>query len=251
MPVIIPRVYPRDDYVEVVFDIKLYEGGNSNRFVFDFYFSDPGKNVDVMDYEVVFDDFIAFLASNNTTSLDKNTNMSGQMQSSNKKVYQLDLVHIDVTKKKLEANEPEKATVLNLKENDIAPPLTRSNSDANAFNNYAYDDIKNAKLAFSTISEFTSAGGRNQQTFTIRGHLDLLNMCCAYPDGSYDPTLAVEGVWVKVNIRMPLGDTGRYIPFYYTGWYELVTITNIFENGKFIQQLSVTASEMAERQGIS
>jgi hypothetical protein len=49
---------------------------------------------------------------------------------------------------------------------------------------------------------------------------------------------------------MPLGDTGRYIPFYYTGWYELVTITNIFENGKFIQQLSVTASEMAERQGI-
>ena len=250
MPIIIPRVYPRDDYIEVIFDIKLYEGGSSNRFTFDFYFADPGKNVDVMDYEVVFDTMTSYLAYHSTTSLDKNTNMTGQMQTANKKAYQLDLIHIDVTKKKLEANEPEKATVLNLKSNDIAPPLTRSNSDANAFNDYAYKNVVESKIALSTVSEFVSAGGRNQQTFTIRGHLDLLNLCCAYPDGSFDPTLAVEGVWVKVNIRMPLGDTGRYIPFYYTGWYELVTITNIFENGKFIQQLSVTASEMAERQGI-
>lgn len=249
LPVIIPRVYPKDDVVEVIFDIKLYEGGSTNRYTFDFYFSDTGKNVDVMDFEAVFDNMQSYIANYCTTSLDKNTNLSAQMQNANKKVYQLDLVHVDVTKKKLEANEPEKATVLNLKANDIAPPLTRSNSDANAFSNYAYTNVVESKLAFSAISEFGSAGGRTQQTFTIRGHLDLLNLCCAYPDGSYDPKLAVEGVWVKVNIRMPLGDTGRYIPFFYTGWYELTGITNIFENGKFIQQLTVVASEMAERQG--
>lgn len=248
MPIIIPRVYPRDDYVEVIFDIKLYEGGSTNRYEFDFYFSSPGKNVDVLDFEVVFDDLTAYFA-NNTTSLDKNTNMTGQMQKSNPKTYQLDLIHIDVTKKKLESNEPEKATVLNLKPNDIAPPLTRSNSDANAFNDYAYNDIKNAKMAFATLSDFASSGGRCQQAFSIRGHLDLLNACCAYPDNTVNMELATAGVWIKVNIRMPLGDTGRYIPFYYTGWYDVTAITNIFEHGKFVQQLTVQCSELAEFTG--
>lgn len=247
MPLIIPRVYPKDDVVEVIFDIKLYEGGSTNRYEFDYYFSDAGKNVDVMDFEVVFEAMQSYISTSSTLGLDRSTNISGQLPTKNPKVYQLDLVHKDITKKKLEANEPEKATVLHQKANDIAPPLTRSNSDANAFNDIAYSDLKNTRVAFSTVSELVSAGGVHQQTFTIRGHLDLLNACCAYPDNTANMEMAVSGVWLKVNIRMPLGDTGRLIPFFYTGWYELISITNIFEGGKFLQQLSVVGSESAER----
>jgi hypothetical protein len=245
MPVIQANVCPREDVVEVIYDVKLYKGGG-DKYEFDYFFTDPGRNVDVMNFEVVFPNMEAYIANNSNSGYDKNINASALAPTKATKTYQLDMVHEDKTKHRLESLEPERRA-LNLLPKDIAPPLAKTQADRNGHNITPLTEVKQSRLAFSTATEMGSAGAYPQQTFTIRGHLDILNACCGYPEqGSENEQFGTtQGLWVKVNIYMPVGDTGERLQFFYTGWYEVVTVTNIFSGGKFIQQLMVCAKEQS------
>ena len=61
-------------------------------------------------------------------------------------------------------------------------------------------------------------------------------------DATVNPQWMSTPTLVKVNIRMPV-DTNdvntEYEPFWYTGYYNLMTVDNIFEEGEFIQELGM------------
>jgi hypothetical protein len=199
-----------------------------------------------MQFEVVFPNMDAYIANNSNSGYDKNVNASALAPTKATKTYQLDMVHEDKTKHRLESLEPERRS-LNLLSKDVAPPLAKTQADRYGHNITPLTEVKQSRLAFSTATEMGSAGANPQQTFTIRGHLDILNACCGYPEqGSANEQFGTtQGLWVKVNIYMPVGDTGERLQFFYTGWYEVVTVTNIFSGGKFTQQLMVCAKEQS------
>jgi hypothetical protein len=241
MPVIVPRIYPKDDVVEIVYDIEIYRGGGTNEYIFDYYFSDAGKNVDVMQFDVVFSKMFAALPTSSNKGTDKYVNLSATCSKEVVETYSLDIVHSDVTKHRNESLRPEKRK-LNFLKNDVAPLITCGVNDRNGHNIHTVGDVKDARLAIDTASAFLAATGNTQSTFVIRGHLDFLNLCCGYPDGSVIPYGVKDGLWIKINIYMPAPD-GTRRQFYYTGWYQVFGITNQFSGGKFTQSLVVQAIE--------
>ena len=144
MPVIQANVCPREDIVEVIYDVKLYRGGG-DKYEFDYYFTDPGRNVDVMQFEVVFPNMEAYIANNSSSGYDKNVNASALAPTAATKTYQLDMVHEDRTKHRLESLEPERRA-LNLLPKDIAPPLAKTQSDRNGHNITPLTEVKQAVL---------------------------------------------------------------------------------------------------------
>ena len=243
MPVIVPRVHMKDDEVEVVYEVKVYKGGASDKFEFDYFFSDPGKNVDVMQYEVVFENMMAYITAASNTGHDKYVNSSATVPSEAPITYQKDIVHQDITRERIYSLAPERISIGNVKKNDVGPLCSKNVNDRNGHNIAPVGDVKSIRLAFDAAKEFVAAGANPQQTFVIRGHLDLLNICCAYPDGTRHMYGTTNGVWIKVNIWMPIGDTGEKRQFFYKGWYQLLSITNNFSGGKFTQQLTMMAVE--------
>lgn len=243
MPMIVPRVLMKKDVVEMIYDIKVYRGGKAASFTFDYYFSDVGKNIDVMQFEVVYENMLSYIASYSNAGQDKHTNSSGTCASEVPTVYQRDIVHEDKTKHRLEGLRVEKTPLKGVKPNDVLPPASSNSAIQTGLSTHPVGDVKSVKLATDASLAFMSAGANPQQTFTIRGHLDLLNLCAAYPDGTNTMFGTNNGVWIKVNIWMPLGDSGIKKQFFYTGWYQLLSITNHFSNGMFTQQLHVIAMD--------
>jgi hypothetical protein len=243
MPMVVPRVLMKPDVVEMIYDIQLYKGGSAAKFTFDYYFSDVGKNVDVMQYEVVYENMLAYIATYSNAGQDKHTNSSATCASEVPTVYQRDIVHEDKTKHHLESLRVEKKPLTGIRANDVLPPASANSAIQTGLSTHPVGDVRSVKLATDASLAFMAAGASAQQTFTIRGHLDLLNLCAAYPDGSNNMFGTNNGVWIKVNIWMPLGDSGIKKQFYYTGWYQLLSITNHFANGQFTQQLHVIAMD--------
>jgi hypothetical protein len=235
MPVIVPRVYPKAGEVEVIYDVKLYKGGGP-KFEFDYFFAGAGKNVDILSYEVAFTNLWVWMATRTDWSLDYNVNMSATMPTYDTKTFVNNIVHPDTTREMIYGLEAKK-TPINMFDNDVAYLATIPHIEKHGFNIHSSADVPAVRSAYDSFAAFN--GSINpQQTMTIRGNLDIFNLCTAYPDGEKDMLNVTEGAWIKINTYM-MDDLGNRHQFYYTGYWGLLSVVNIFSGGKFIQQLTM------------
>ena len=234
MPVIVPRVHMKDGEIEVAFDVKVYKGGG-DKFEFDYYFAGAGKNVDILQYEVVFNNLNAWLRTATDMSTDKHSDFSATGATYNTPYWVENLVHPDITREQLYNLVPMKNTIEAFK-NDIAYLPSSYQQDKFGFNSMPVKNVSSIRMA-TNASVIEKGAIRPQQEVLIRGHLDLFNACCAYPDGSRDMFGTTDSLWIKINIFMV--ENGIRRPFFYTGLWMLTGIENIFSNGKFTQKLSM------------
>lgn len=234
---VIPRLLMKNDCVELHYDIGFYEGGGEDLYTFDFMFAEPGKNVDVLNFDLKANSLAAWFAGNAEHGADKQINSSSTLPSQDPKSYSENTMTRDLTRSTL-YTVVEKSQIPT-KSGDMAYLNSMPRTEKAGLNKYEFKALPATRLMFSTIAD---AHGITDPllTFTIRGHLDLLMRGIVYPDGS-DPGKPPAGTkkptQIKVNINSP--DEG-HPPFFYTRKYLLLGITNQFSGGKFIQQLQVS-----------
>lgn len=228
LPVYQTFYYLKDDTLNIDYNIRLYEG-RGETFEFDYYFS--GKNVDVLEFEIRFPNMIAWMSSS-ISGTELNRNSASQLPSENPEFYCKNVVHQDITRDNIYSAPVEQKQIPALK-GDIAygPAVNRAEGAGHV--KLEFQAVPSARLAFESIGQACSALD-TQLTFTIRGHYDLLNKVITQPDGSSIGFGVDKGVWIKVNIFNKDGS-----PFFYTGYYRLITIDNIFSDGKFTQLITV------------
>jgi hypothetical protein len=124
------------------------------------------------------------------------------------------------------------------KSNDVALLAPVIPQDQKGYIAYKPETIASKRLAFETMS---LAGGavETKVSMIIRGHLGILELCFGSPDPIAEryPLGVLNGLWVKVKI---LQDGEE---FFYTGFYAVMQIENIFTDGKFTQVLHMTMME--------
>jgi hypothetical protein len=242
---VIPKFNSKENYLELNYEVGFYEGGGDDLYIFDFMFSEPGKNVDVLDFDIAMTSLRAWYT---TTShgIDGDSGWSSRMPKQDPKKFGDDIIVPDVRKDKL-TNKIEVQTPP-IKKGDYAYLNIQSKLDDNGHIKFDHDSVPSAKLAFSCISDMNSAVN-SQVAFTIRGNLELLTRGILHPDIEYFAgTKAIlpglnSPTQIKVNIRSP--DSEHY-PFFYTGKYGLGAIDNHFSGGLFTQVLYVSMQEPAK-----
>ena len=238
---VLPRYIPKKDKLEIIYDISYYEGGDKT-MEFDFMFTKPGANVDVLGFDIHMKTALAWLANRSTLSVDHAMNTSSTTPSENTKPTVEDTIVKDKTKNKL-YNEDIPYAIPG-KNGDIAWLNSTPRSDNTGYIKYKNHAVPGAKMMFATVSQMHSSF-EPQFTFTIRGHLDLLEAGIVYPDteiGNIEKTaVGIKApLWIKVNMNSP---DESHTPFFYTGKYNLMSIENRFVDGKFIQNLLVLMME--------
>lgn len=239
MPVIQPRVIYNKSDITVHYHIAVNRGGMQGKFEFDYYFADAGKNVDILSYEVKFQYIGAWIPTKITTGYDWTVNQSSTMQLEKPKIWEHNICTPDVTIKD-NLVEVERSP-LNIKKNDPRPQPSVTFTDRIGHNNMPFKDTPSIRLAMESRADFMSAIATQQQ-FEIRGNLDILDATAYYPDGSEMGNLyGGNNMWVKVNIWMPDDRfEGGKRQFFYTGYYKVLSVENIFSGGQFKQHLTVT-----------
>lgn len=238
MPVIQPRITYLDDKIEVNYHIAVNRGGMQGKFEFDYYFADAGKNVDILSYEVKFQYIGGWIPTKITTGYDWTINQSSTMQLEKPKLWAHQIVTTDKT---IQNNiiEAERSS-LNLKKNDPRPQPSVTFTDRIGHNNMPFSDTPHIRLAMDARADFQTAIA-TRQTFEIRGNLDILDATAYYPDGSEIGSLyGGNNMWVKINIWMPDDRfEGGKRQFFYTGYYKVMSVENVFTGGQFKQFLTV------------
>lgn len=230
VPTFTPRYHLKNGELELGLDIQFYTGGGS-QYTFDYLFSDPGKNVDVMDFEIKMANLNIQLSASKY-GFDSNINLSNEQQTVDPSNFSNNVLTPNTTRDTLK-QEPSEPKAVDLRRNDVAALPTRSSKEVEGVASLKSSTLPSYRLAFEALTQLASAT-EQQTTFTIRGHLDILKQCVVYPDGSIFNFGASEGMWIKVNIKDYEGN-----PFYYTGYYFVNTVDNIFSQGKFIQMITV------------
>lgn len=216
--------------VNVIYRVNLYEGSSDEVFEFDYYFS--GKNVDVLEFEVKFNQMNTWMSAS-LASTEYNRSATGKMPTTDPSFWAKNIVPTNKTCEILYNVPIDRKAILALR-GDIATLPGVNRSEGTGLAKHDPDAVPIARLAFETIG-ITNGATNNQVTFTIRGHLDILNRVVYAPDGSGPAPSGVEKpTWIKVNIFDKDGN-----PFFYTGKYHLLSVENIFQGGKFIQNLTV------------
>ncbi len=245
-PVVTPSVKYLQDSIELKYKLKFYKGGGSTGggpFEFDFYFADAGKNVDVLSFDVKFSQIPSFLSTGSPRGVDKHTNITGQLTDPNKLKNS---ICENITQPRL-FEEVERSKI-DGKSGDISFLPSRSWREEQGFNSYPWDKVPGAKLAGDSIATFLAvqSGSINlQSTIEIRGHRKLLQLCLNNDDDTGDGGIN-DMAWLKVNIFMQDGGIGGNVekrPFYYTGYYKILSISNTFIDGQFLQTITLTANE--------
>ena len=229
-----------DSELEIFYKISLYEGGGEV-FEFNYYFSGPGKNVDVLEFETKFPTMFNWL-SNTIAGTELNRNANSTIPKDHPDYYKNNVVHPDITRKEL-IIQPQDRKCIPVLSGDVAPLPGTNRSEGTGYAKHDANSVPAAKLAFQTIGQMVGARDPTV-SFTIRGHKGLLDKIIVYPDGSEQGYGMTENLWTKVNIFNADGS-----PFFYTGKYKMMTIDNIFSGGKFTQILTVLMLT-AEQQGI-
>ena len=243
MITITPSYQARDTSIDIVMRIREYVGAGKeiigdgktvgNTYEFNYIFAGPGKNVDILDFEIMFTNFIMYIANTTTYGTQLNTNGSGTGSSNvaDTKSFSVgNVIHEDSTRFSL-TNLPIQKQCIPAEQNSAA--LLPSNVAQPILSNIPPASIPAASLAFSTVTAGNAAMNMTI-AFTIRGNSEILTRCIGSPDGDTMPLGATEGLWIKVNIF-----DQNHNSFYYTGAYRLLDIQNIFSGGKFTQVLKV------------
>lgn len=224
------------DRVEVVFDVQLYKGGKveGNTFEFDYFFSGPGKNVDVLEFEIRYPSMLNWMSSSKAGTnihFNNDSNIPKREAAS----YSQNCTHEDITREICYA-KPKDPKSIDATSNDPALTSVVNQIETKGFIKYQAVAVPAARLAFETIG-LACAAINPQLSFTIRGHYQLLERVILYPDRdstSLDPIGISNGAWAKVNIFNADGSA-----FFYTGHYRILAVENVFSGGKFIQHLTV------------
>lgn len=230
LPITSNNYYLKPDVVIFNYRVDLYEGGGET-FEFDYLFSGPGKNVDVIDFDMRFHAMQSWMTTT-LSSAELNRNQRSLIPSQHPAFHASNNVHPDITREEL-YDVPITRRPIDADYQDVAwlPAVNRSENTGLA--RHEADATPFARLAFETIGNVCGATDA-QLTFNIRGHLTILERLVSHPDGGSIPIGVTDGTWIKVNIFNRDGT-----PFFYTGKYILHTVENIFSGGKFTQLLTV------------
>jgi hypothetical protein len=230
---------------QIIYNISLYKGENSqvkglksNTMEFDFLFSDPGKNVDVISFDIHMKSALNWFSNNTQASVDAASNIS----STNTK-------NPDFPKNTLVPNQTKNSIVISnnttryripTKKGDPAYLNSSPQSESSGQIKYREGAVENAKLMFNSLTQMHGAFDP-MFTFTIRGHLDLLTAGIFFPKNevgkAQDVPFGIRApLWIKVNIKSP---NDHKSAFFYTGRYNVLSIENRLSQGKFIQTLGV------------
>lgn len=234
IPVLQTLYHLQGETLNVVYNIKLYEGGGDT-YVFDYYFAGAGKNVDVLEFEVRFPKMINWMSST-VSGTELNRNGAGQIPAERPGYHSKNNIHLDKTREEL-YDVPKESKVIDALRGDIAYLPATNRAEGAGHVKLEAKAVPSARLAFETISRASSALD-TQLTFTIRGHHDLLGRVITQPDNSSVGFGVTDGLWCKVNIYN--SDRSQ---FFYTGFYRIITIDNVFSGGKFTQLLTVMMTD--------
>jgi hypothetical protein len=231
--VVVPYLNLTETSLEINYDISLYKGGPET-LEFDYLFGDPGKNVDVISFNMTLNSGMSLLSGENSNaSVGYETARTPDLAKNDPSQFS-NVVTQDKTKEN--AVIKDQRTITNLKKNDIAILPSTTRADSTGYLKYSFDAVPATRKMFATVAEMHAAYS-NQFTFMIRGNLNLLLTGIISPKGLEDtkpkPCLTTP-LWIKVNIKDQDGE-----PFFYTGKYELISIENNFSGGKFTQNLTV------------
>jgi hypothetical protein len=239
---ITPMFCPHDDNVEIIYSVKLYEGGvpdDNQRYEFDYYFAEPGKNVDVMQFEVKFPELLNRFVRVGSAGLDKLINITGTIPHDDPANWSNETVHEDVKKNNSQPSIEVVADESTGGTGDItwcpAKPLAERTAQASKDQR----SVNSRRLAFNTAYLGTLLT-QQEFTFSIRGNSEILEKCISYPILNSPATAfgTINGTWIKVNI-FNIDENKNRVPFYYTGWYLLMQVENVFHGSTFVQFLKV------------
>lgn len=240
----------------ITYQISLYnaltvsqndQNSSVHQYVFDYYFADPGKNVDVlhMDLKVNYGSLNMAISQGNYSMHDKATNASGTLPSNDPKYYAGNLLTPNASIDQLLKSGLVGTSYFNGLQNDVAIMPFVTPREQEGYVTIPNDQLASARLATKAIVD-AFVGYGITLTLQIRGHLDLLMLQGNYPNNQKTDLLNV-GCFMKVNIFNETQDptTGQVTkqPFFYTGWYRVLTIENVFSGGIFTQNITMMAVE--------
>jgi hypothetical protein len=258
-----------DSEALITYEVILFEGKgvrDDNAFIFDFLFAEPsGKNVDVIKFNIHYDKIQAWLTTTFDNSVDWHTNQSGgnEIPKNNGTQWSQQILTSHKKTENIPNQDAENVALqklsLILKDNDVQIPAGTNVRQNSGHPQLTHKGAQAARLAFNTISEISGATNINA-SFLIRGHYGLLKPCIPTPYAAEIPGVGdkygfgqTDGLWVKVNIKRQDPSTGGkpYQEFFYTGYYQILKVTHIFENGQFTQQLDVIMKDRVDTTGSS
>jgi len=233
---VLPFIKYNKTTVDIRYDIMWYEGDRKKDkvYIFDFLFATPGKNVDVISFDITMLNTLAWF-SNGKSSVNKNLVPPDSKQTPDSKSYSsANVVTPDTKSAALSIPPTKQLNQIPGLHGDIAfIPLTYPIDTDSGFSNIKSEAISNFTYMFSSIDEMHGATAPSL-TFKIRGNLDLLQAGIIYPGSKKIPFGVTGPTWIKVNIKDQQGHQ-----FFYTGKYNLISIENHFSQGVFTQNLHV------------
>lgn len=222
------------------------------QYIFDYYFADPGKNVDVlhMDLKVNYGSLNMAIANGNYSMHDKATNASGTLPANDPKFFASNMLTPNSSIDQLVKSGLVGVSYFNGLKNDVAIMPFVTPKEQEGYVTIPNDQLASARLATKSVVDAYVAYGINL-TLQIRGHYNLLKMQGNYPNDEQTDLLNV-GCFFKVNIYNQTQDptTGKVTkqPFFYTGWYRVLTIENVFSGGLFTQNITMLAVQDPNQQ---
>lgn len=256
-PVVTSSLQLLADQALVTYDVALYnafttqfneDNKGSYLYTFEYYFASPGANVDVMHMDIKInwgglDNAIS--SRNNFPMHDKATNASGTLPSSDAQHYANNIVTENKSIDQLIKSGEVGSTYFYGKKYDLAIMPFVNEKDRAGYASVPADQLTSARLATKSITDGYSAYGFNA-TMTIRGNYNILKTQGNYPNGEKTDALNI-GMFFKVNIynevKDPTTNKSTKTPFFYTGWYRVLTIENVFSGGLFTQNISMIACQ--------
>jgi len=237
LPILQTFYHVDKEVVNIIYKVNLYEGGDvSDLFEFDYYFS--GKNVDILEFEVKFNQMNLWMQSGKN-GLEHQRNADSKNPTLDPENFCQNNLPKNITCDRLYGIKNEQRPINALCSDHAYLPAT-NRSEVSGFAKHEVTAVPAARLAFETFGQ--AVGATNiQVTFSIRGHLKILDRVVYAPDGSGPPPSGVaKTTWIKVNIF-----DQDFNQFFYTGKYQLLSVQSIFQGGKFLQNLTVIMVEPA------
>lgn len=220
----------------ITYHVQLYEGrgGPSEKdYEFDFLFATPaGKNVDVIKFEMKYTSLIGWMNWTLNNSVAFHTTMDNEVSTAHPSHYRDNILRPNAKAQKYVDQSPSNKYEIDAKPYDVKGAPGANVRENSGHVQLTHQGAQAARLAFNTIAEIHGATDP-QMSFLIRGHYNLLTPSIPLPSGESDGYGEKDSIWLKVNIKNQQGQE-----FFYTGYYELFTIENIFDNGQFTQNLT-------------
>lgn len=242
IPTIIPRVITKPDETEVKFDVNVYKGGGKI-YTFEYFFADPGQNVDVANFNIEFKEVLALFETQTKQGTDAHANMSATVVNDQRYINSM---HEHKVQKELPVRPVERSNI-GLKSGDTAVMPAPTERGAMGLNSMNLENVPVVRAAIDTFSTYNAAVDP-EHVITLRGHYDLLADCIAGPDETSTTSPAAGGaIWFKVNIYMPEGidvkGNMKRRQFFYRGYYRVIAVHNTFAGGVFSQQVRIIMNE--------